>query len=273
MSTRVDLNGILIPALPQNGVLGRSFRYGDGVFETMRLEGGGIPLIDYHVARLQRALAFIGITDGGRYSVAWLEERAAALAGAGATGRLRLTVTRMEGGKYGPTADVSRFVLEFEPMAFGGGWRGADWRVGLSKSLRMPTHPLANLKSTSALAYVQAARERRAAGWDEILLRNHRGRLSEGGYTNLFARIGGRWLTPPPGEGGVSGVLRARLLERGGGRVAEKPLTVSDAMAAQALVCTNALRGLHAVRRWENRQYPTQPVDELLAYLPATRKR
>ena len=273
MENRVNLNGTLKRQLPGEEALGRGYRYGDALFETIRLEDGGMLLLADHVARLQSGLELLGIADGARYTAAWLEEETAGLAGLRATGRVRLTVGRAAGGKYSPTADVSRFVLEFEPTTFPNGWRGPDLRVGLSDTLRMPTHPLANLKSTSALAYIQAARERQANGWDEILLRNHHGRISEGGYTNVFAYINGIWCTPPATEGGVSGVLRAYLLGAGAGSIVEKPLTVAALEDAESIACTNALHGIHPVVAWESRRYSTAPIRALVDLLPPTRKR
>ena len=268
MKNRININGTLMTTPPAQGWAGRGFRYGDGLFETIRLEGGRMPLLRYHVARLQRGLAYLGMTDGARYAEAWMEEQVAVLAGDRGTGRVRLIVSRAGEGTYGPTADHSRFVLEYQPQAFSAtGWRGPDLRVGISQRLRMPTHALSNCKTTSALAYVQAARERRAAGWDEILLLNWHGRVSEGGYTNVFVRHDGNWRTPPPTEGGVSGVMRAYLLDRAAARgvsILEAPVTVAALRNAEAIACTNAVNGAHAVTDLEGRAYAAAPVAELL---------
>ena len=227
-----------------------------------------MPLLRYHVARLQRGLAYLGMTDGARYTEAWMEEQVTTLAGGRKTGRVRLIVSRAGEGTYGPMINNSSFVLEYQPLTFiSSGWRGPDLRVGISQGLRMPTHALSNCKSTSALAYVQAARERRAAGWDEILLLNWHGRVSEGGYTNVFVRSDGQWCTPPPTEGGVSGVMRAYLLDRAAARgvsILEAPVTVAALRNAEAIACTNAVNGAHAVTDLEGRAYAAAPVAELL---------
>ena len=250
MEKQVNLNGTLMTGAAAAGQTGRGFRYGDGLFETIRLEGGRMPLLHYHVARLRRGMAFLGMTDASRYTEAWVGEQTVALAGEGASGRVRLVISRAGGGTYGPISDKTKFVLEFTQQAINKAWWTDVPIVGISEALRMPTHALANLKSTSALAYVQAARERQRRGWSEILLRNHHNRLSEGGYTNLFCRIDDHWYTPPLSEGGVAGVLRAFLLAQHP-ECAERIIDERTLAGAEEVILTNAVQGVLTVREVE----------------------
>ena len=256
VKNRINFNGSLVKTSEWTVWHPRGFRYGDGIFETMRLQGGGVPLLPYHALRLKRGLKMLGITDADRYTEERLGALVGELAGSEATGRVRLTVARAEGGKYLPASNESIFVLEFEPVQYSRSWYTEGWHVGVSEGLRMPTHPLANLKSTSALAYVYAARERQHHNWDDILLRNHYGRFSEGGHTNLFCYFEGHWYTPPLGEGGVAGVLRQYLLDHHG-HCRKMEIDAADLRYADEIVLTNATGGIHSVSRVAGyRSYP-----------------
>src|SRR5262249_22131114 len=58
----VCLNGKIMPGdEPILTIANRSFRYGDALFETMKLTGGKIPLVDYHFKRLFTGLTLLKI--------------------------------------------------------------------------------------------------------------------------------------------------------------------------------------------------------------------
>jgi branched-chain amino acid aminotransferase len=85
-------------------VSNRAFKYGDGLFESMRLMKGQLKFADLHADRLQRGMKALKI-DGYSQMDAWfLKEKAEELATRNKIkhGRLRLTVYRDAEGLYGP---------------------------------------------------------------------------------------------------------------------------------------------------------------------------
>jgi para-aminobenzoate synthetase/4-amino-4-deoxychorismate lyase len=84
----------------------------------------------------------------------------------------------------------------------------------------------------------------------DTLFFNERDELTEGGRSNVFVRIGGRWYTPPLSAGVLPGVMRAVLLEDAAWDAIEVPITRAMLERAQEIVVCNALRGpLRAVLR------------------------
>ena len=79
-------------------------------------------------------------------------------------------------------------------------------------------------------------------GCDEVVYLNERGEIVEASGANVFARIGGRLLTPPLSSGALPGCLRRDLLERG--ECHEAVLMHSDLETAEAVYLGNSLRGL-----------------------------
>jgi branched-subunit amino acid aminotransferase/4-amino-4-deoxychorismate lyase len=101
-------------------------------------------------------------------------------------------------------------------------------------------------KTTRRRRY-EEARVRVGAGFDEALLVNERGELTQGTRTNLFLQLGTEWLTPPLDAGLLPGVFRAHLLRSG--RVVEATLFPHDVERAHRIRLGNALRGWIAVER------------------------
>jgi para-aminobenzoate synthetase/4-amino-4-deoxychorismate lyase len=190
--------------------------------ETMRFEAGrGVRSLDAHLARMAGSAGYFGFRFDAPAARRCLAER---LAGAG-DARVRLLCAR-DGGltvEVGPlpAADVRplRLAIEPDPVDSRECW---------------PHH------KTSRRAPYEDRRARHPAA-DEVLLLNERGEVTEACTANLAVRLGGRWWTPPLGDGCLPGVERARLLD--GGVLAERVLRPSDLRRAEGLALVNALRG------------------------------
>ena len=94
-------------------------------------------------------------------------------------------------------------------------------------------------KTTLREPYEERLAER--PGFDEVLLVNERGELTEFANGNLVARIDGVSWTPPLECGLLPGILREELLERG--EVRERVLRPEDLEAAEGIYRINSVRG------------------------------
>jgi para-aminobenzoate synthetase/4-amino-4-deoxychorismate lyase len=103
--------------------------------------------------------------------------------------------------------------------------------------------PLLRHKTTRRADYDRGWREAEAKGAFDTLFFNERGELTEGGRSNVFVKLAGRWWTPPLASGLLPGVMRSVLLEEASDlQAAEKVLTRMDVLNAEALLICNALR-------------------------------
>jgi para-aminobenzoate synthetase/4-amino-4-deoxychorismate lyase len=85
---------------------------------------------------------------------------------------------------------------------------------------------------------------RAASGAFEVIFCDAEGFLTEGSFTSLFVRRGGRLVTPPLARGLLPGILRARLLDEG--KAEEGDLGPAD--LAEGFFLGNAVRGLVPAR-------------------------
>lgn len=108
-------------------------------------------------------------------------------------------------------------------------------------------------KTTLRARYDAAWRAAEEKGAFDTLFTNTDGELTEGGRSNIFLRIQGRWYTPPLESGVLPGVMRSVLLADPQWAASERRLTLVDLRAAERIVVCNALRGaLVASVEWQN---------------------
>jgi branched-chain amino acid aminotransferase len=220
------------------------FLFGDGLFETLRVDAGEARDIAAHLDRLLAGLERIEIDL--RETRAELTDAIAAVAAAAPlpVARLRLTVTR-GGLSHRDLSHTSRPTIlitaaPYEPPS------AEAYRSGVTALLvpeiRVDSRgPLAGLKSLCWQANRLALRRAEAAGAFEALLLNERGLLAEGARSNVVLELPAGSFTPPLSDGCLPGTVRRRLLEAG--EISERSLTLDDLRRASRILLLNSLIG------------------------------
>ncbi|HEY8025836.1 MAG TPA: chorismate-binding protein [Burkholderiaceae bacterium] len=98
-------------------------------------------------------------------------------------------------------------------------------------------------KTTVRADYDASWRAAESQGAFDTIFCNARGELTEGGRTNLFLKIDGRWFTPPLSSGVLPGIMRAVLLDDPAWAAGESALTIEHLHSAEQIVVCNSLRG------------------------------
>jgi branched-chain amino acid aminotransferase len=123
-------------------------------------------------------------------------------------------------------------------------------RLALRPHGRHAASPLAGVKVTSWLNNVWNLHEAQQAGYDEVILLNEHGEVSECTAANVFCARRGRVVTPPLSSGCLEGVTRGLVLELGlsaGVRVEERRLRPEDLYEADEVFISSTNRNLIAV--------------------------
>jgi branched-chain amino acid aminotransferase len=120
-------------------------------------------------------------------------------------------------------------------------------RLGLREHGRHAGSPLAGVKVTSWLNNLWNLHEAQQAGFDEVVLLNERGEVSECTAANIFCSRGGRIATPPLSSGCLAGITRSILLEIGpkvGIPVEEHTLFPEDFYTAEEVFISSTNRNV-----------------------------
>jgi aminodeoxychorismate lyase len=265
-SLKVWLNGTFLPADEARvSIFDRSFLYGDGLFETVRVYANRPFLWAEHLARLHAGAALLKLRVPN--SDAELSAAAAELLARNAMpdSLLRLHVSRGVGRRgYSPRgADCPTVILSQHPVTPSDPAKPVTWKL-VTASLRLPAHdPLTAVKSASKLLHVLARAEAEDLGADEALLLNSAGDVAEATSGNVFWLADGRLFTPPVTDGALAGVTRAwvlRLAAELGLSAAEQSGTPDDLRAAEGVFLTLSSLEIVPVSHLDGVELRSSPV-------------
>lgn len=239
---------------PLFGADNRGLRYGDGLFETMKLVKGTIQLKELHFERFFKGLQLLQFELPGYFTPDWLEKNIGALCQKNqeTIARVRLSVFRGNGGLYDPENHFPHCVIQSWPLP------GANLQInenglvtGIYDLARKSTDAFANLKHNNYLPYVMAALHAKQQHWNDAILLNTQGNICDATIANVFMIKADVIFTPSLQQGCVAGVMRRYLLEQlpaTGYQVQEKELTVDDLYKADEVFFTNATYGMRWVQ-------------------------
>lgn len=234
----IDLDAARVPATDGG------FLLGDGVFETIRVEGGQLLGATEHFARLARGVRVLEIPY--RVNPEHLLELSHQVLDANdrSEARLRITVTRgpMRGSPITPSEGEPTEAITASPLPPPPPPQG--WSAMLAPFPRNERSPLAAVKCTSYAESLLARKSAVRAGFDEAILLNTRGTIAEASMANLFLVAEGELLTPPVEDGALPGTMRARVMRAArelGIATREETLTVEEVFAADEVFVTNSM--------------------------------
>src|SRR5688572_2165455 len=161
----VCINGKILPSsAPVLTVDNPCFKWGDGLFETMKIFNGNILLEDLHFERLFPGLKVLQIENN--LSQSTLVENIVHLCqknNCTELARIRLAVYRDELNGAGYT--IEALPLSGEIMK----WNSRGLRLSLYPYARKATDAFANLKSANYLPYLMASLYAKQNGFDDAL--------------------------------------------------------------------------------------------------------
>lgn len=252
----VCLNGIIYPAEdPLLLATNKSFRYGDGLFETMRVHQGAIPLFDYHVDRLISGFEIMGYELSNSFNKQVIHGQILDLCNVNncmASARVRWTAYGGDGGPFDQN-DIINNLIEATPItSIASELPAKGLHCGIFEKVAKGRDQLSNLKSANYLMSVVAARASQKLGWEDAFIINDEYRIADSIIGNVFIVKDNNVITPPLSEGPISGVMRRWILENflvHNYILTEAPIAIPDLLAADEIFLTNAVLGVRWVEQ------------------------
>ena len=237
----------------------RGLLLGDGLFETMRVYGGGLFRLRAHLARLRASAAFLRLPfalsdDAVREAIGELVRRNEC-----PDAYVRLTVTRggqVQGLNLDDTGEPT-IILHLRKLA---PYPAERYRKGaklmISTIRQNSADALACHKTLNYLANLLARQEARDADADGAILLNEAGQVTEEAVSNIFFVRGETLYTPPLHCGLLPGITRAVVMEIAAGTgigVEERPLAAGEVCGFEEGFLTNSLMEIMPVRSVDKR--------------------
>jgi len=271
--THINYNGKITDAdTPIFTTKNRAFRYGDALFESIRMLDGRLPFLRYHYERLGRGMDVLGFDIPTHFSIIFFENEIKKLTQTNDNYRIRLTVYRNDGGLYTPENNTPIYLIEAEQITdnqFTVNEEGLN--IGIYPDFKLPLSPLANLKTSNSLPYVLAAQFCQKNNWDDCLMLNQAGRIAETFKANVFFVKNDTIYTPSLGEGCIDGVMRKvviEILQEMKMEVIETQISTEKLSEFDAIFITNSTRGVQWISRiFDIKNYDKILVDEIVEQL------
>ena len=199
------------------------------ILETLRFYNGRYFLKELHLDRMEQTAGRLGYPFSKTNAEATLKTLADV-----SKGRLRVRLLLSERGEFrGETFALTK--QKKRPAI----------RLGFANQPVDSKDIFLYHKTTERTYYNEQLEDCKSRGMDDCILFAKNGQVLETNIRNLFLRKGNVWMTPTLVTGGLPGVFREALIQKGW--VKEKALYKSDVETADQILVGNSLRGFERV--------------------------
>ncbi len=194
------------------------------LFETMRYQNGHIPLLRYHLERLQKSADFFGFIYPAQNIARKIESHIKSLHD---TTGVKLCLYH--------NGEVHISNKDFQKSR-------RPFKLTISPH-RVDKHDIWLYHKTSRRSfYEKAYQQAQEQGYDEVIFMNQDDEITEASRHNIIIESKGKLYTPPVSCGLLPGVFRQKLWQEH--KIEEKILTFKDLQSAQAIYLSNGLKYL-----------------------------
>ncbi|RZJ79349.1 MAG: 4-amino-4-deoxychorismate lyase [Flavobacterium sp.] len=252
----------------------RGFKFGDGLFESMRMCNGKLQLAEEHADRLKAGMKALKMDGYNLLDAYFLRQKTGELQRKNKLQgnlRFRLSVYRDGEGLYTPLSNKVGYLLEVSPLEqinYELNQKGLI--IDVFDELPKPINKLSNYKTSNALTFVMAGLFQKQHRLDEAFLLNQNGFLCESTSSNIFVVYQKQIYTPALTEGCVAGVMRTtviRLAKMRNLTIVEAQINPQILNEAEEVFLTNATSGIRWVMGYGRKRYFNEVAKNLSAVL------
>jgi branched-chain amino acid aminotransferase len=255
---------------PIIGSANRGLRYGDGIFETMKMIDGNIIFANEHFARLWKGMMTLQFDIPKHFTPEKLTAEITALATKNKhdkAARLRLTVIRGNGGLYDAVNHKPNYIIETWPLPQSSNTLNTNGLVlGLYSDAKKSCDVLSNIKHNNYLLYAMAALYAKKQQWNDAVVLNSNGNICETTIANIFMVKDDVVITPALTEGCVAGIMREQViacLKTNNYTIKQTAVTYDMLLQADEVFITNAIYNLRWVQRIDDREYTNNIIHKI----------
>lgn len=250
----------------------RSFLYGDGIFETLKVVNGKILFSEDHYFRLMASMRIIRMKIPMDFTLEFFENQVISLTNElnySESARVRITVFRNDGGLYLPDQNTISYVIEATSLASKKYEIAQDnFEVDLFKDSYVSAQLLSTLKTTSKILNVTASIFAKENDLNTCLLLNDKKNVVEAIAGNLFMLTGNKLITPPISEGCLNGIMRKQIIKVMKDfpeiEFSESIISPFDLQKADELFVTNVIQGIQPITKYRKKEFKTDFSFQLL---------
>jgi branched-chain amino acid aminotransferase len=255
----------------------RGLRYGDGLFETIKIIKGKMVLQNEHFARLWKGMQVLQFTIPKHFTPEKLQEEILLLVKKNEhedAARVRITLFRSNGGLYDAIDNFPNYTIQTWALPQGNGVlnsNGLD--IGIYADVKKNCDIVSNLKHNNYLPYVMAALYAKKQKWNDAIVLNNFGRICDTTIANIFFIKDEVVYTTALTEGCVAGVMRKYICDNittAGLTCIQKQISIEELMVADEIFLTNSIYDIRWVKSCDNSNFTCRLTQKIYTAMVST---
>jgi branched-chain amino acid aminotransferase len=242
----------------------RAFKYGDAVFETIKVVNGVILFWEDHYFRLMASMRIVRMEIPMGFTMEFLEKEIINLINANnlmsSAVRVRMTVFRDAAGLYTPETNETGYFIEVSSLSSVPYLFNDDtYVVDLFKDHYVAPQLLSTLKTTNRVLNVIAGIFAKENDLNSCLLLNSNKMIIEAINGNIFLVKGKVVKTPPLSDGCIKGIMRQQIITAigkiDGYEIVEGSISPFELQKADELFVTNVIQGIIPITKYRKKNF------------------
>ncbi len=254
----------------------RGLKYGDALFETLKVVNSKIFFFEDHYFRLMASMRILRMEIPENFTMEFIEEQILKIINSNNYGntsvRVRLTVFRDGEGLYLPKANNISYIIDLSlvesPFYL---FNEQSYEVELYKDHYINKGLLSTLKTNNRLINVVGSIFAKENHYDNCFLLNESKSVVEALNGNVFLVKGNKIITPPISDGCINGILRKQLIllieKTENYSIEERSISPFELQKADELFITNVIKGIQAVTKYRKKEFVNKVSRDLLKKL------
>lgn len=255
----------------------RGLRYGDSLFETIRVVKEHIYFLEDHYLRLMSSMRILRMEIPMSFTMEFLEDeirRTIAENHKSPAHRVRLTVFRNDGGLYTPVSNDISYIIEANPLENPFYvLKDEPYEIELFKDFYLNGDMLSNLKTNNRIINVVAGVYANENEYQNCILLNQHKQVVEAINGNVFVVSGKTVKTPPLADGCLNGIIRKKLIdilkEDDSLCLEENSISPFELQKVDEIFITNTISGIIPVTKYRKKDFAKNVSRKLVGRLNA----
>lgn len=260
----INFNGTIQKFSNTLSIENRGYKYGDALFETIKVVHGKILFWEDHYFRLMASMRILRMEIPMNFTMEFLESEILRTINANdlddATSRIRLNVHRIDGGRYLPESNLIGYNILAERLNSDFySHRVEPYTVELFKDYFITPGLLSSIKTNNKIVNVLGSIFAKENNYDNCLLLNSNKNILEALNGNLFLVKDNIIKTPPLEDGCIKGIMRKQVIEiinySADFNVVETSISPFELQKGDELFLTNVIIGIQPISSYRKKEY------------------
>ena len=268
----INFNGELL--YPENITLStenRAFKYGDAIFETIKVMNNKVIFWEDHYFRLMASMRMLRMKIPMEFTLEFLEQeilKTIAVQNTVNSYRVRLNIFRKDGGLYTPTTNKISYTIEVKENS---SKAKASYFLDVYKDFYNYSGLLSTIKTNNRMINTLASIFADENDLDNCVLLNEKKGVVEVTNGNIFIVKGNIIKTPALNEGCIKGIIRNKVIEiitkNKEFIIEETSISPFEIQKADEVFITNAIIGVQPVTNYKKKTFTTQVGQKIASNL------